>query len=396
MNILFYSHFQCAETAKGGTEKAVARVAKYLKENTGHKLLNAYFESQLSNYGPLTHFDVYVRLEDKETSGQVAEIIKEHDIDLIINEGYFFHQHIIEEAIDLSGRKVKKIFVHHFKPGVEGETLTAPALWRNLRRKGALRALVKLVGLPLYKLVNKKEYSKRYRFVYDANLRVVVSSKGNIEPFRTFAKIKDTAKFIAIPNILPDRAEVETTPKTKSVVIVSRLDESTKKISLALAAWKRLMDDEACVDWTLDIVGDGDDREKYRRYVEKHKIPNVVFHGWREDTGKFFARAAAILITSKQEGFCLSIVEAQREGCIPIAYDSFPALADLVGHGVNGLVVGNFGDVDSYVSELKRLLSEPALRRELAGRAMLSARQFESSQVGRKWVELLNNVQSSE
>ncbi|MBI2254629.1 MAG: glycosyltransferase [Proteobacteria bacterium] len=74
-----------------------------------------------------------------------------------------------------------------------------------------------------------------------------------------------------------------------------------------------------------------------------------------------FAEADALLLTSRWEGAPLTILEAQRVGCVPIVTD-VGAVSELVEHDVNGLLLRAEDDNDvalELVAALERLLSEP-------------------------------------
>lgn len=84
-----------------------------------------------------------------------------------------------------------------------------------------------------------------------------------------------------------------------------------------------------------------------------------------------FAKADVLILTSRWEGAPLTILEAQRVGCVPVVTD-VGAVGELVVHNEDGLMIEAEDDAaiaHELVSSLERLLSEPHLLDRLRTRA---------------------------
>lgn len=89
---------------------------------------------------------------------------------------------------------------------------------------------------------------------------------------------------------------------------------------------------------------------------------------------ELYRGASALLVTSRYESFCLPAVEAMASG-IPVVAFANTALPEIVGHG--GLLVPD-GDVPAMVRALRSsVLDSPDAARELAGRGLRRARDFD-------------------
>jgi glycosyltransferase involved in cell wall biosynthesis len=82
--------------------------------------------------------------------------------------------------------------------------------------------------------------------------------------------------------------------------------------------------------------------------------------------------ALCLCAPSLYEGFCLPIVEAQKQGC-PVLFADRSATAEIAGRG--GLAVDPT-DLDALVAALARVIAEPELRRALAAAGRENARRF--------------------
>lgn len=83
-----------------------------------------------------------------------------------------------------------------------------------------------------------------------------------------------------------------------------------------------------------------------------------------------FAAADVLILTSRWEGAPLTILEAQRVGCVPVV-TAVGAVGELVTHEINGLLIDAEDDTavaQLLVKALERLLSEPHLLDRLSAR----------------------------
>ncbi|MEM9230114.1 MAG: glycosyltransferase [Pseudomonadota bacterium] len=85
-----------------------------------------------------------------------------------------------------------------------------------------------------------------------------------------------------------------------------------------------------------------------------------------EDLREAFARLDILLMPSRDEGLPLTIMEAQRVGLIPIATD-VGAVSEAIEDGVNGFLIKGSPVVSQMVALLRRLATEPGLRRSVSG-----------------------------
>ena len=64
-----------------------------------------------------------------------------------------------------------------------------------------------------------------------------------------------------------------------------------------------------------------------------------------------FKLATILCMTSASESFGLVLVEAMSYGVIPFAFNSFPAVTDIIQNGINGFLVEPF-DIEQYAERL--------------------------------------------
>ncbi|WP_145523335.1 glycosyltransferase [Virgibacillus sp. SK37] len=120
-------------------------------------------------------------------------------------------------------------------------------------------------------------------------------------------------------------------------VVVSRLHEE-KQLDHIIRAFKLV--DDAGKSFVLDIFGMGKEKDKLEEMISELSLQNKVkIHGFTENPSKEFSNSIGSILTSKYEGFGLTILESLVNGCPVIAYNLKYGPSDMIEHGVNGYLV---------------------------------------------------------
>jgi glycosyltransferase involved in cell wall biosynthesis len=151
------------------------------------------------------------------------------------------------------------------------------------------------------------------------------------------------------------------------LLYLGRLEEASKGVMLLPQIAARLLD--SGLDFHLDIIGDGPDRDRLRDAFSPARLnPRVTFHGFlrREQTLSLLQRAHVSLLPSRYEGVSWALLETMACGCVPVASWIAGATDYVVNHGTNGLLctvgkVSHFAqavlDLAADRNRLKRLSS---------------------------------------
>lgn len=387
MKILFVNTFNVCPYL-GGTERIADSLATYFRSRTNVKCYLAYFEDIPSSYKE-TVFDGKIRLKNRRDISTLKDYIKKNDVEIILIQGQFRLTSKVRKYI-CNDLLCKIIFAHHLYPGVENEFLE---LFDISPFDDSIKGFMKGIIRPLWNLYHRCTLRICYRNTYNAADRVVLLSEQLISPFISYGKFKDTCKFMVIPNMLSFTSFCnphEVQKKEKIVLVVSRLEEKPKRISIALEVWKKVICDMRLYEWKLVIVGTGSCEEAYRKIVKQNDIPNVYFEG-NQDPFVYYQKASFFLMTSSLESWGLTITEAQQMGVVPIAFDSYPSLTDIIVDRKNGRVVKDL-HIEDYVNALKELMLDDKLRFEYALNAIESSKRFSKEIVGGKWFVLIKNL----
>lgn len=166
--------------------------------------------------------------------------------------------------------------------------------------------------------------------------------------------------FSVIPNSRPsvDAGSGRSLRDPDSVVLVARLARG-KRIDHAIRAVVQARS-ESGRQLTLDIYGEGDDRDRLQTLVAELGAEQFVeLRGHTESIDSVFARASMSLLTSSAEGFGLVLVESLAHGCIPIAYDIKYGPSFIVTDGVDGFLIED-ADVQALAKSIIDTRNLPA------------------------------------
>lgn len=394
MNILFHTYGKL-EPTKGGTERTTITLATALMREYGCRCFSSYEDANAHTPKVDCVIDEYrweFQRNRQATIKECREMLLRFCIDAVIIQGSFIHVPIFREAAKDMGCRI--ILAHHFEPGWDVSYISFRKLVKN-KPAQLLSSLRWLKNITLYPLLRRNYYRlmhDSYKQAYEESDIVVLLTEKFIDKYRAFGQFEDKSKFRIIPNGLSLTSiakESDISKKKKIVLIVSRLDEHYKRISLALNIWEEAKKDSRSDGWHLNIVGHGVDENFYKNLVRQNNIPDVHFLG-RQAPEPYYKEAAIFLMTSRSESWGLTLTEAQQTGVVPIAFDSYDSLSEIITHEQDGLIIPE-SNTNQYVSELLALMANEERRHELACNGLVSCRKFEPSSIAEQWWRLITN-----
>lgn len=126
-----------------------------------------------------------------------------------------------------------------------------------------------------------------------------------------------TGKIIVINNLIDGQniekkslEKIDFNYKKPVFVAVARCEEKSKKLSRIINASKRLNDEK--YDFSVLIVGDGEDFDSYKKMVVDNNLENVVFMlGRKVNPYPYIKNSSALVLSSAYEGYGIVIDEAR-------------------------------------------------------------------------------------
>jgi glycosyltransferase involved in cell wall biosynthesis len=189
----------------------------------------------------------------------------------------------------------------------------------------------------------------------------------------------------AIPNSVPEPRVPRADGNSKVVVAAGRLDE-IKRYDILVHAFAKVVTERP--DWTLRIYGSGGQFRPLAALIADLELHNHVFlMGSYAPIETEWVKGSIAAVTSDQESFGMTIVEAMRCG-LPVVSTACPVgPAEIIQDGVDGVLVPT-GDIDAVAGALLRLMNDDELRGQLASAAVTNARRYDPSLIAEQYERL--------
>jgi L-malate glycosyltransferase len=142
----------------------------------------------------------------------------------------------------------------------------------------------------------------------------------------------------------------------------------------------------------LAFVGDGPDLTACRALAERLGLSSVIrFLGQRSDIPEILAGADVMLMTSVSEAHSVSLLEAMASR-LPVVATRVGGIPETVADQETGILV-SAGDAEAVAGGLRRLLSDPELRRQMgqAGYERVRSR-FQQNQMHQKYLAMYRDL----
>lgn len=380
---------------QGGMERATHQLACLLRDE-GHRImllcreknrLGEHYETPV----PLTF--IPPNLNKEEEGKFVNNLISRENAKVIIDQtegGIIGRWGIFSTRREIQSSSLKLIAVQH------SSQYSYLKYYRLIQKKsfsGSFTGRIKsMIYHGLY-LGMKKCRAQLLQKTLFQNLisnydRIVTLSKGAVTEFRLLCPQASASQFAVIPNsitLLPQHKPIQ---KERRCLFVGRLDNKAKGIDRLLRIWKSV--EEKNSNWHLDIVGDGQDAAWLQDMARNLRLNNVSFEGFQQPKS-YYDRSSLFCMTSTFEGFGMVLIEAMQHGCIPIAFDSYPAVRDIIIPGKTGELIQPF-DESEYINKIIALFENQERLSSMAENAVHHVSRFSDKTVATAWNHVIQDL----
>ena len=179
----------------------------------------------------------------------------------------------------------------------------------------------------------------------------------------------DLAPFVASAGTRSFRTELGIDARSIVFGFVGRL-VPIKNVPALVTAFARVL--TAVPDACLVIAGDGSERPAVERMIAGLGIAGRVrLLGWREDLANLYATIDVCVLSSRNEGTPVAVIEAMAAER-PIVATRVGGVADVVDDGSTGILVPA-GDVEALSDAMVQLARDPELRARMGARGRQQA-----------------------
>jgi glycosyltransferase involved in cell wall biosynthesis len=361
----------------GGTIRTVFTLAGYLAERHDVEIVSVLREAE----EPFFPIDPRVRfryLDDRLNPGPdpVRAMLSRMPSKLIPKEESAYHRFNLWTDLKLAR------YIRSLDTGVLMST--RPGL--NLVVAQLAMPSVITIGQEHVALITQPEpvqqlIKRRYRR-FDA---LVTLTKADLRDYRETLP-KAPKKLVRIPNAVPPLTGDPAKLDAKVAVAVGRMTR-IKGFHRLITAWQEVA--AAHPDWTLRIIGAGVQEDNLRAQIAEAGLEGkVVLPGPTADVAAELEKASIYVMSSRHEGFSLTILEAMAKGLAIVSFNSPHGPKEIITNEVDGLLVKPRTNANLAAAILRVIEDEP-LRRRLAAGGLETIATYGIETVGARWDELL-------
>ncbi|MEV0390528.1 glycosyltransferase family 4 protein [Nonomuraea sp. NPDC050643] len=214
---------------------------------------------------------------------------------------------------------------------------------------------------------------------------LVTLTKADLTDYRETLP-KKPRKLVRIPNAVPPMTGGVAKLDAKVAITVGRMTR-LKGYHRLITAWETVA--AAHPDWKLRIFGAGPQEENLaQQIVDAGLEGKVELPGPTADVGAELEKASIYVLSSRHEGFPMTILEAMAKGLAIVSFNSPHGPKEMITNEVDGLLVKPRTNAN-LASSIIRVIEDERLRRELAAGALETSHTYDVDVIGRKWDALL-------
>ena len=393
MNILFLCTNQATRNASGG----IARVTVNLSElfsSKGNRCRMAYFNAITGQEDGCFEQSVSLtpqnELEVLMEQGEWADVFI---IQVQVNKEYLHVIPTIDAVRDKHGTKMIYCLHNMPFPEVAGNNLRFLNYLlfhkENSLKERIIDSVWCLYAMIFPKMATRKIAARKQYVMNHMDMTVLLSDRFEPELVKYVNLDKDKLTGIGNCFTFSDTLPVDgLSQKEKTILLVANMTERAKRVSTALRIWKLL--NGKVQDWQFVLVGDGEDLEYYKRLAKRYKLKNISFQG-RQNPLDYYKKGKILMLTSAYEGFGMVILEGQQMGCVPVVFDSYESVYDLIDDGRNGILVKN-NDYRLFAEKMYSLMTDSNRWMSMAKECLKGNPDFTTDAIWDKWSQLFNRL----
>lgn len=259
-------------------------------------------------------------------------------------------------------------------------------LREHTRGKGAKRWLVNNpLGYAAAWVHHTVQNRKVFRESVERSDRYMLLSPTFTDELRWYVPTLKQGKVVILPNQF-DVPDEPPSDKRNILLYVGRLEQAQKQVMLLAPLWQGLSGH--LPDWELHIAGDGPDRARLEEEMLRRGLPRVTFHG-KTDPHPLYRKAKIFTMLSRYEGFGNTLIEAQAQGAVPVAFNSYSAIQWMLND--SAVLVKPF-DLSAYQERVLALARDARLLEQMSSAAHRNAQRFSNARSGGRWIGVIEEL----
>lgn len=197
------------------------------------------------------------------------------------------------------------------------------------------------------------------------------------------------AQITAIANFCPFSIQEYTKEEdTKIVLAIGNLIH-IKGFDMLLEAWIQVT--KAMPDWTLKIVGQGQDKGTLTEFIKKnHLTDSVELVGATDNVSKYYQQAEVFCLSSRFEGFGMVLIEALAFGLPIVSFNCEVGPAEVLEN--SGAILVPESNINLLALSLIDLMNDKEQRKIISLKSKERAKTYQPDNIINQWINLLESI----
>lgn len=218
---------------------------------------------------------------------------------------------------------------------------------------------------------------------------VVVLTKQDQENWQAKYWLKNPVKVIPNPSSIKIKEKAVDEIRTSTVISVGRYTDQ-KGFDLLVQSWAAI-DENIRQSWHLKIIGpNGSAKPSLMQQIKKLGLNNVKLADTCADMVTEYNNADIYVMSSRYEGFGLTLIEAMSSGLPVVAFDCPMGPGEIIDEQY-GIIVEQ-ENISALSEALSQLITDKELRENLSKQALLRAKDFSEQTIANVWKPTLINL----
>lgn len=355
--------FLCGDiTGTGGTEKIISIITNRLLEVQEFNIFILSIERK--NKGPFFEFNNKIKIDYIKRNNKIN-----HKINYLLN-------------IPKIRKYIKKNKINIIVDvDLICDLLTIPA-------KIGLKT--KLISWENFNIEEENKYFRRRLAIkIAAKFSDYIITLTEIDKNNYIKQLKRKKNIICISNPTEKKTYEKNINKKKQIISVGKL-LPIKGYDLLLQVAKIVLPKHK--DWKWIILGDGPEEKYIRTEIKNANLQDqMLLLGSVKDVDNFYEESSIFVLTSKNEGFGIVILEAKEHKLPIVCFDIETGARELIRNNINGNLVKKY-DVEEMAEKINRLIENPDIRTDYSEKSKFDLEKYDIDIIIEKWKHVLYHI----
>lgn len=236
---------------------------------------------------------------------------------------------------------------------------------------------------------HKAQSLARWYGIHRSDLNVVLT-KSALEMYTQKYHAKNTVQiYNPIDELLVNNAK-NYNANSKKILSVGRLCYQ-KNFQCAVSIAKRILPNHP--DWRWDIYGQGEDYDELSMMIQENGLSaQMRLCGQVGNLYELYSEYAFMVMTSRYEGFPMSLLEGIGNGLPLISFDVPTGPNEIIEDDYNGYLVGA-GDIDEMFYRIQCLMNDVEKRVSMSRNGKKQCNRFSCTEITAQWKRELEHLQ---